>query len=436
MVCPCASGSRVHQGLWSRHVRRGFDPMAVEHRPITDSSADEVCRRLAELCQPLESESVSLAAALGRRLREAVRAPEDLPPFDRSAMDGYAIRQDDPSTRFRIVDRLRAGDYRPRSLQPGQAVAIATGAALPAPHLQVVPRELVIESGEEIELRQRPTETFIRFRGQDARANDLLVPEGTLLQPGAIALLASLGHTHPTVTRRPRVLHLVTGNELVEAAHRPGPGQIRDSNSFLVHAFFQRWGVIPQQFRCPEDESTCCAVLQPRLESDRPPDLLLISGGASVGPHDFTRHLLEQSGFEILLHRVRARPGRPLLVARRGRMLAFGLPGNPLAHFVCLHLYVGTVLAAWDGADPAIPDWRPGLLAVPLQVESSPYETFWPAHWQINDAGRAELLPLSWQSSGDLTPLARANALLRVPGPTTGPIPQTEVWFLPLDGIS
>ncbi|MEJ5238747.1 MAG: hypothetical protein WHT82_10325, partial [Limisphaera sp.] len=146
-----------------------------------DWTADAVRRLLVELCPPLPAETVPLPAALGRRLRQAVLAPEDLPPFDRSAMDGFAIRWDDPGPRFQIVDRLRAGDWRPRQLQPGQAVAIATGAALPAADLQVVPREFVEEHGDTILLRSRPAERFIRRRGEDAPAGRLLAPAGTLV---------------------------------------------------------------------------------------------------------------------------------------------------------------------------------------------------------------------------------------------------------------
>ncbi|MCX7868174.1 MAG: molybdopterin molybdotransferase MoeA [Limisphaera sp.] len=396
-----------------------------------DWTADAVRRLLVELCPPLPAETVPLPAALGRRLRQAVLAPEDLPPFDRSAMDGFAIRWDDPGPRFQIVDRLRAGDWRPRQLQPGQAVAIATGAALPAADLQVVPREFVEEHGDTILLRSRPAERFIRRRGEDAPAGSLLAPAGTLVGPGTLALLASVGHVQPTVTRRPRVWHLVTGNELVEPARSPNPGQIRDSNSTLVRAFLARWNIEPLQLRLPEDEHVALAALEPIRRQSEPVDLLLISGGASVGPHDFTRRLLEQCGYEILLHKIRTRPGRPLIVARRGPALAFGLPGNPLAHFVCLHLYVRTALLAWDGARPVPEPWQTATLADSLPGSTSAHEVFWPARWELDPDGRARIVPLRWQSSGDLTALATANALLRVPAETVPPQAGSRVAFLP-----
>lgn len=410
-----------------------FSNVMQKDAPTTSEwEAEAACRQIAALCPPLDAEHVPLSQALGRRLRETVRATEDLPPFDRSAMDGYAIRHNDPATRFTVVDRLRAGDWRPRPLQPGQAVAIATGAALPDTGLQVVPRELVREEGDTIELLERPRDDHIRHRGDDARAGDVLVPEGTLLQPGTLALLASLGHARPRVTRRPVVWHLVTGNELVPPEQSPGPGQIRDSNSLLVRTFLEARGIPPAQWRLPEDETAMRELLQPLGAGTVTVDLLLVSGGASVGPHDFTRRILEECGYEIVISRVRARPGRPLIVARRGSSLAFGLPGNPLAHFVCLHLYVNSALRAWDGAPHSTPAWFTGRLAHGLHTEPGRYPTFWPARWTFDAEGRAEVQPLRWQSSGDLTPLATANALLRLPARPAASAAGSPVSFLPL----
>ncbi|NGO40243.1 molybdopterin molybdotransferase MoeA [Limisphaera ngatamarikiensis] len=401
--------------------------------PHTDWDADAVCRQIAALCPPLEPEAVPLHQALGRRLRQSITAPEDLPPFDRSAMDGFAIRRDDPASRWVVVDRLRAGDWRPRTLQPGQAVAIATGAALPCAGLQVIPREFVHDLGNIIEIRERPPLDYIRRRGEDARAGDELVPHGVILQPGTLALLASLGHTRPQVTRRPTVWHLTTGSELVDPAETPGPGQIRDSNSILVQTFCANRGLQIRQWRLPEEEPVVARILEPARRGDVLVDLLLISGGASVGPHDFTRNLLEQCGYEVVIARVRARPGRPLIVARRGRSLAIGLPGNPLAHWVCLHIYVDCALRAWEGAPSPTPPWKTGLLTRTLDAAPDRFETFWPARWCLNPEGRALLEPLPWRSSGDLTALATANAILRLP-PQTGPLtPSAPVSFLPLN---
>jgi molybdopterin molybdotransferase len=375
-------------------------------------SADEAMARVRQFCPALGTERVSLAEAAGRTLREAIGAPEDQPAFDRSAMDGYAVRLDESATRLRVVDDIRAGDWKPRSLQPGEAVRIATGGALPDAGLCVVKREDTTRADDTVTVLRRETERHIRFRGEDARAGQVLVEAGTVLRPGPLALLASLGHAQPLVSRLPRVGHVATGSEIVPPEQPPGPGQIRDSNSTLVRAFFGRWGIVPESSRVPEDEAAARAAIARHLAPGVEADLLLVSGGASVGEQDFTRRLLADLGFTLLVQGTKARPGKPLLVGRRGRTLAFGLPGNPLAHFVCLHLYARAALQALAGRQES-PHFETGTLAATLDGGENPRETFWPAQ-RIGRDGMVLLAPLRWSSSGDLTALATANALIRV----------------------
>lgn len=397
-------------------------------------SADEVIGLVRELCRPLEPERVAIEAAGGRVLREAVCASEDQPAFDRSSVDGYAVRLDDPAMRFRIVDEIRAGDWKPRQLEVGEAVRVATGGALPGDGLQVLMKEDVRVEGQSLVVLRRDAERNIRFRGEDARAGQELIGPGTVLSPGALALLASLGVTRPLVTRLPRVLHVATGNEIVAPDQPVGPGQIRDSNSTLVRAFLAQWHLVPEQLRVGEDRVAVESALRAAVANPQSPfpnprspisdlrsppsgaspfDLVLVSGGASVGEHDFTRRLLEEQGFTVLVSRTTARPGKPFIVAQRDRTLAFGLPGNPLAHVVCLNLYVRAAIEAWSGQGPRS-EFRPGVLASDLEGGGNPRETFWPAAWTWCD-GAARLTALRWSSSGDQTVLATANALLRVP---------------------
>lgn len=379
-------------------------------------AADAVVALVRSLCPPLEAERVDLAAAGGRVLREPVLAPGDQPPFDRAAMDGFAVRLDDRATSFRIVDEIRAGDWKPRALRPGEAVRVATGGALPGEGLQVIPQEDAHVEGDRVTVLRREPERFIRFRGEDARAGRVLVEAGTVLSPGALALLAGLGVTRPLVARQPRVVHLATGNEIVPPGQAPARGQIRDSNSTLVRAFLAGWGIVPEQTRVAEDASSLASGIGHLASGVSTPDLLLISGGASVGAHDFTRRVLEAAGFTIHVRKIAARPGKPLLVATRGATLAFGLPGNPLAHFVCLHLYVRAALEAWSGRRAT--GFTPGMLAADLAADGSARETFWPARWHWAADGTVRLTPLRWSSSGDLTALAATNALVRVPAGT------------------
>ena len=376
------------------------------------ASADEIIARVNEISQPLAAERVSLETAMGRVLREPVCAPEDQPAFDRSAVDGYAVRLDDDSSEFRIVDEIRAGDWKPRELQRGETVHISTGGALPGDNLQVVMKEDVQVSGESVRITQRSKSGNIRLRGEDARAGQALVESGTMLQPGTLALLASVGHAQPLVTRVPQVLHLATGNEIVPPEQTPQHGQIRDSNSILIRSFLQPWKIVPEQLRVPEDEAVAKAESGKRKAEIENADLLLISGGASVGEHDFTRRLLEHFGFEILISKTATRPGKPLIVARRGNQIAFGLPGNPLAHFVCLNVFVRVALEKFSGR--SVEDmFQIGMLAEKLEADGNARETFWPARFELND-GLVQLTPLRWSSSGDLTSLGTSNALIRI----------------------
>ncbi len=404
-------------------------------RPPTATAA-EVVSLLRERIRPLSEERVPLVEACGRLLREDVLAPEDQPLFDRSSVDGYAVRRDDASAEFRVVDELRAGDWRPRELQPGEAVRIATGGALPGRGLQVIMREDVKAANGRVSIPGRNHELNIRFRGEDAAAGAVLVPRGTVLRPGALALLASVGCIQPLVSGLPRVLHVATGNEIVPPDQSPGPGQIRDSNSTLVRGFLNQWGIEVRQLRVEEDEPAVMAAAETAGAPAVSCDLLLISGGASVGEHDFTLRVLERAGFTIHVCRTTARPGKPLIVAQRGNTFAFGLPGNPLAHFVCLNLYVRAAIEAFTGLDAdACPSFQAGVLDSDLPADGNSRETFWPAEWFLC-GGAAHLRPLRWSSSGDLTSLATANALIRVVPGTTSLEHGRTVEFFPTNPFS
>jgi len=399
--------------------------------PSRATTVDETIALIRECCRALDVERVALSEAAGRMLREPVLAPEDQPPFDRSAVDGFAVRTDDLNKRFRIVDRIRAGDWKPRQLQPGEAVQIATGGALPGVDLQVVMKEDARVSGDDVDILQRDSDRNIRFRGEDARVGTQLVAAETQLSPGALALLASIGYTQPLVTRLPRVLHVATGNEIIPPEQTPRAGQIRDSNSTLVRAFLEQYGIQPQQVRACEDRTAIDSALR-TPHSALPADLLLISGGASVGEHDFTRSLLSDLGYTIRISRTTTRPGKPLIFATRGNAVAFGLPGNPLAHFVCLNLYVRSALHGFSGATKA-GGFINGMLTEEFIAETNARETLWPARLTLHD-GSMWLKPLPWRSSGDLTALGAANALVRIPSGCGKLARGTKLEFVPTEG--
>jgi len=373
-------------------------------------SVAAVWERLDALAAPLPAERVPLAAAAGRVLREPVTAPEDQPSFDRAAIDGYVAALEVPAgATVRLVGDIPMGDLAPASPPPGAAFRLFTGSAVPAGPVGLVMHEdtTADPAAGTVTLRVAPSAAFIRRRASQARAGDLLLAPGATLQAGGLALLASVGVVTPLVARRARVAHLVTGGELVAPEAPAQPGRIRDSNSTLVSGLLaQTSAELVAHARAGEGYEATAAAFTGLL--DAAPDLVLVSGGSSGGAHDHTARLLVAHGFTLVVEQVASRPGKPLLVGVRGAQIAFGLPGNPLSHFVCFHLFVARVLARLAGASPA-PLLRLAL-APGAALRPHPRETWWPA------ARVAEgYSPLPWADSSDLTALVRTHALLRVP---------------------
>jgi molybdopterin molybdotransferase len=366
---------------------------------------------------PLPPERIPLASAQGRILREPILAPEDQPPFDRSAIDGYLVHADQPAGTVTLTGTIAPGTPAPTTAPtPGTAVRILTGSALPPENAALIMQEdtQATDTGR-VHLLQSPSTKHIRRRASQATAGSLLLASGSPLNAGALALLASVGATSPLVSRRARVAHLVTGGELVSPDTPLTSGQIRDSNSTLIAALLtnSHADLIFQQ-RVSDSRAATAEALAAALALQ--PDILLVSGGASVGDHDHTGALLAEAGFTIHCDKVASRPGKPFIAASRPGCLAFGLPGNPLSHFVCFHLFVRRVLARLAGTSPT--PLITTQLAPDSDLRPDPRETWWPALLT-----RDSVTPLPWRDSSDLTVLVRTNALLRVPSTPSASYP-------------
>jgi len=347
---------------------------------------------------------VPLAEAAGRRLCEDIRADADMPAFSRSAIDGFAVRAGSGEGRYSITGEVRPGMPEGGAPEPGTAWRIFTGSAI-ADGVELVMVEDADLDGGEVLLRKAPDARLVRKRASQARAGDMLLPAGCVVTPGAISLLATVGDAVPLVSPRPRVAHLSTGSELVAVEVAPPPGFIRDSNSPLIAAMIREAGAeLVFHGRVSESIDEAVAALEKQNA-----DVLLISGGASVGAYDGTAEILRRLGYEIKCSKVRSRPGKPLIFGTRGNKAAFGLPGNPLAHFVCFHLFVRRALDVMRGIPPQ------KLIEVHADEtpEPDPRETWWPARVRA-EGGRLRARPLSWTDSSDLTGLPLANALMRV----------------------
>jgi molybdopterin molybdotransferase len=305
--------------------------------------------RVLAAVRPLGSERVPVTRALGRVLAEDISAEEDLPPFDSSAMDGYAVIAG-PGGQLEVVDESRAGHPAERTLGEGQAIAISTGALIPDGADAVVPVERVEVSDGRVTVPETQPGANVRHAGDDVRRGQPVLRAGIALGPAELAVAASLGHSELPAGVRPRVVVLATGDELVEPGRPLGPGQIRNSNTIALAAQAERAGaeVVGNEIVRDSLEHTMAAL---RAALDRA-DVVCVSGGVSVGPHDHVKPALSELGVEEVFWRVALKPGKPTWFGTREDKLVFGLPGNPVSAMVTFHLFARPALRALAGATP------------------------------------------------------------------------------------
>jgi molybdopterin molybdotransferase len=368
-----------------------------------------------------EVEIVPLNLALHRVLAESVVSKLDFPHWDNSAMDGYAVLWSDLQAgqdRLQVVSEIPAGVAPTKNIEPGQAARIFTGAMLPTGADTIVIQENTQLVGNELQII-KPAATlgeFVRKQGDFAKAGDVLLTKGTRLLPASIAVLAAAQYPQVMVYRRPRVAIISTGNELVQPGDTLAPGQIVDSNQYALTALIQQWGGEPIWIGSAPDHPLELAVLM-RQAIDAA-DIVLSTGGVSVGDYDYVDRVLAELGGEIQITAVAVKPGKPLTVATfegaGGRTLYFGLPGNPVSALVSCwrFIYLGFQQVAGI-AEPQLP-WTEAVTGVNLRSDSRRESYLWGRVEFKND--RQEFMPVAGgHSSGNLINLARANALAMLP---------------------
>ena len=369
-------------------------------------SVDEALGRIFERVRPLPSETIPLGEAAGRVLAEPAWAAVDLPPFPSSAMDGFALRSADAPGRLPVAARIAAGRPAPRPLAPGEAMAIATGGVVPEGADAIVPIEVVTEDGETVEVPAVESGAHVRRRGGDLARGDVVVEAGTILRPAELAALAAAGIAEVSCGRRPRAALVTTGTELRRAGEMLEPGQIFESNGVMLTAALSSAGAIVEAGgSVADDEDEHRDALARGLEAD----LLVTSGGVSVGPHDLVRRIEAELGVEEVFWRVAVKPGKPLSFGVRGDTLVFGLPGNPVSSLVCFEVFVRPVVLTLQGAPAVGPPFRHGALASPVRRNA-----------QRDEFLRARLTaeglePLSGQESHMIARASAADALVLAP---------------------
>ena len=299
---------------------------------------------------PLGSEDVALDAAAGRVLAEEVASELEVPPFDSSAMDGYATAAG-PAAELPVIGEARAGHPFERVVEPGVAVRISTGAPVPAGADAVVPVERTEQAGDgRVRLPDSAPGENIRRAGEDVRAGEVVLRSGVTIGPAEVGVLASRGHATARCSRRARLALLLTGDELVEPGTTLGPGQIHSSNSYALAAHAVQGGAeLVLREHVPDTAEGTRAALARAFECA---DVVCVSGGVSVGPHDHVKGALRDLGAEERFWGVALKPGKPTWFGVRENTLAFGLPGNPVSAIVTFQLFVLPALSALAGADP------------------------------------------------------------------------------------
>lgn len=377
--------------------------------------------------QTLGTESVDLVDAVGRILAEDVFADSDMPPFDRSQMDGYAVIAADTSEapkRLKVIGESAAGRGWDGRLKSGEAVRIMTGARIPNGADAVQKIELTREDGQYVIIGEPAAAgRFIVKRGSEAREGENLLSIGERINAKMIAALSAFGYSRVTVGAGPRVSIMATGSEIIDISQKPGPDQIRNSNSPMLAAFSAQCGTAAEILPIAGDNldqlksQIMKTVGRPSDSSDHSgavPDILIMTGGVSVGKYDLTKAALEALGAEVFFERVRLKPGKPTVFARLDNTLVFGLPGNPVSAAVGFHLFVRKAILQMQGAIST--DLRPGKAILAAAVKGTKgRDSYLPARLSTDARGHLIATPIPWHGSSDFVGFAAAAALVIIP---------------------
>jgi molybdopterin molybdotransferase len=370
----------------------------------------EAQRLVLDRVRVLEDEAVPVHAAVRRVLAGAAEAPVDLPPFDSSAMDGYAVRAADTPGSLRIVEPSAAGRPSESGVLAGEAAPIATGAVVPEGADAVVPVERTQLDDGRVVVAAVVQGDNVRKRGGDVTAGDLVAAAGTRVSPWTAGALAAVGLASVACTRRPRVALLATGTELRAPGTALGPGEIYESNSVLLEAQLVDAGAEVETLEPVADDPVAT---RRALEEGLLRDVLVTTGGVSVGRHDLVRGTLADAGVEEVFWRVAVRPGKPVAFGVRGRTLAFGLPGNPVSSLVGFELFVRPAVLALQGVRDPLPDWQPGRLDAAVRRDRDRDQII-RARRRV-DGDVVLLEPVGGNESHMIARAARADALVLVP---------------------
>lgn len=381
-------------------------------------TVDEALSIVLDKIEPLGIEEIVLEDAPGRILAEDVIADIDLPPFDRARMDGYALRAEDVKTvpaRLRAIGEIAAGASFHGMLDAGEAIKIFTGAPVPSGADAVQMVEVTESDGQSVIIKEAVSPgQFITSRASEVHAGEVVAESGREIGPAEMAVLASFGYSKVRVGRKPRVAVISTGSELVPVYEKPSAAQIRNSNSYTIGSYSTRAGAITENIGTVKD--TTEEVRAILIEASKSKDVVITSGGVSMGDYDLVKAVLVDLGAEIYFDKIKIRPGKPTVFARLGETYFLGLPGNPVSTSVTFNVFARPALRKMQGeTSPHLTTVR-AELARPVK-DSSDRRSYLPARLFI-EYGHAKAETLKWGGSSDLVAFMRANALIIVPEET------------------
>lgn len=395
--------------------------MVEIRKPILIAEAIQLVMKHAH---PTGIEQVSLDKAYGRILAKPIIAKHDVPPFDRSPYDGFAVRAQDTvgasgdnRIPFKVIGEIGAGHLAHRGLNEGEAYRVMTGALLPDNADAVVMLEQTVEEKDAFTLRKsfKPGEN-LSIKGEDAKEGDVLIEAGALIHPGTVALLATFGYAQVEVAKRPVAGILSTGTELLRVDEELVPGKIRDSNGPMIMAQLDRMGIEYKSYGMLEDNLDACTDMVQRALVET--DVLITTGGVSVGDFDYLPAIYERLGAKVLFNKVAMRPGSVTTVAVLGDKLLFGLSGNPSACFTGFELFTRPAILQMMGAThPYLPRMK-AVLGEDF-TKPNPFIRFVRAVWEMTADGPVAT-PAGFNHSSAISSIARGNCIIALPSGTRG----------------
>jgi molybdopterin molybdotransferase len=358
---------------------------------------------------PLSAERINFLDSAGRILAEDILSDTDMPPFDKSAVDGYACRLQDITNELRVKEFIAAGTFPKKKITENYCSKIMTGAPVPEGADGVLMVEDTQKTGEKtIRFTGVKTAHNICYRAEDVKKEDVVLPKGILIQPQHIAVMAAVGCVNPLVAVQPKIAVISTGNELVEPFQAPAMSQIRNSNAYQLIAQAHKAGfVATYQGIASDDEETTLHLIQQSAENN---DVIILTGGISMGDLDFVPQVLEKAGFTILFRSIAVQPGKPSLFATRDTTRCFALPGNPVSSFFQFELLVKPLLYNMMGCTQ-----QPPALYLPMAKiysrKKSQRKTFLPV--EITPEG--SVLPVEYHGSAHIAALTKAFGIISIP---------------------